>query len=201
MKLYWSPASPYARKVRVVAHERALTGKIEEEVVDAFADPDILLATNPLGKVPALLLDDGTGLYDSPVICAYLDGHAYATGPDLIPAHGSSRWRVLRAEALADGALDLALGLTLERRKPEAERSPTTAARWRGQLERAVRAIADEEPNLPGELSLGHIGFACALGYLDFRHPDLAWRKDHSKLATWYETIASRPGFTATAPK
>lgn len=201
MKLYWSPASPYARKVRVVAHERRLTSRIEEIIVDAFADPAVLLAANALGKVPTLVLDDGAALYDSPVICAFLDAHPDARGTELVPARGPNRWRVLRAEALADGAMDLGLGLTLERRKPEAERSPTTAARWRQQLTRAVNAIAEDVSSLPSGLSLGHIGFACALSYLDFRHPDFAWREGRSQLAKWYEAVAAQPSLAATAPK
>ncbi len=199
MKLYWSPASPYARKVRVVAHEKGLAGRIEEVSVNAFEDPEEPLAANPLGKVPTLILDDSTVLYDSPVICAYLDDAG--EGPPLVPRQGPGRFLVMRAEALADGAMDLGLGLTLERRKPENERSPTTAARWRGQLMRAVDAIGRELPGLPGEVTLGHLAFACALGYLDFRHPDLDWRDGRPGLAAWFEGFAARPSLAATAPR
>ncbi|HET8729157.1 MAG TPA: glutathione S-transferase N-terminal domain-containing protein [Alphaproteobacteria bacterium] len=198
MKLYWSPASPYARKVRAVAHEKGVADRIEEIAVDAFADPQELLATNPLGKVPALVLDDGTALYDSPVICAYLD-EVFAGGP-LMPREGVSRWAVLRAEALADGVMDIGLGLTLERRKPETERSPTMATRWRVQLARALDAMAYELPGLPGQVTLGYIAFACALGYLDLRHPDVAWREGRPKLTAWYEAFADRPSIASTAP-
>jgi glutathione S-transferase len=199
MKLYWSPASPYARKVRVVAREKDIAGRIEEVVVDAFADPAELVSANSLGKVPTLLLEDGSTLYDSPVICTYLD--AIGEGPPLVPQEAPDRFTVLRAEALADGVMDLALGLTLERRKPEGERSPTTAARWRGQLLRALDRIAHDLPELPGEVTLGHLAFACALGYLDFRHPDLAWRSGRPALAAWFEAYADRPSLAATAPR
>jgi glutathione S-transferase len=201
MKLFWSPASPYARKVRAVAHEKALAGRIDEVAVDAFADPAELLAANPLGKVPALIGEDGEPLFDSAVICAYLDTHPQASGTPLCPPAGPDRWAVLRTEALADGAMDLGLGLTLERRKPEAERSPTSAARWRGQLARSIDAMAAEIERLPPGITLAHLAVACALGYLDFRHPDVSWRDGRAGLSAWYEDMARRPSLLATAPK
>jgi glutathione S-transferase len=201
MKLFWSPASPYARKVRTVAHEKGLTGLIEEISVDAYSDPRELVAANPLGKVPTLICEDGEVLFDSAVISAYLDSHPKAQGPSLCPASGDERWKVARAEALGDGAMDLALGLQLERRKPEGERSPTSAARWRNQLIRAVGAMTAEVERQPSQLTLGHLTIACALGYLDFRHPQLEWRQGRPGLAAWYEEIAQRPSLIATAPK
>jgi glutathione S-transferase len=200
MKLFWSPASPFARKVRCVARERGLAERIEEAQVAVYDDPAELIAANPLGKIPALVLDDGEMLYDSPVICAYLDAHAEARGTPLCPPSGPDRWRVLRAEALADGAMDLALGMTLDARKPENERSPTTIARWRTQLLRAVGAMQAEIAALPQEPTLGHIALACALGYIDLRQPGLAWRDGQAELARWYEAIASRPSLAETAP-
>lgn len=199
MRLFWSAASPYARKVRAVAREKGLAGRIDEVAVDAFRDPQDLVAANPLGKVPALVLDDGTALYDSPVICAWLD--ANGAGPLLVPESGQARFRVLRAEALADGVMDLGLGLTLERRKPDGERSPTSAARWRGQIVQAVDAIAGDGPALPDRMTLGHLAYAVALGYLDFRHPDIAWRDGHPDLAGWYAATAVRPSLAETAPQ
>jgi glutathione S-transferase len=201
MKLYWSPASPYARKVRAVAHEKGLTDRIEEIVVDAFSDPAALVAANPLGKVPTLICEDGGALFDSPVICCYLDAHPEGRGAALCPSSGPERWSVLKTEALADGMMDLGLGLTLERRKPEAERSPTTAARWRGQLARCLDAMMPEIRQLPAQITIGHLAAACALGYLDFRHPDFTWREERAGLAAWYADIAGRPSLTATAPK
>jgi glutathione S-transferase len=200
MKLFWSPASPFARKVRSVAREKGLAGRVEEIQVAVYDDPAELLAANPLGKIPALILDDGAALYDSPVICAYLDAHPEGQGAPLCPASGMERWRVLRAEALADGAMDLALGLVLESRKPEGERSPTTAARSWSQLRRAVKAMPAEIAALPQGFTLGHLALACALGYFDLRHPDMGWRDGEAELARWYEEIARRPSLAATAP-
>ena len=199
MKLFWSAASPYARKVRAVAREKGLAGRIDEVIVDAFRNPPDLIAANPLGKVPTLVLDDGVALYDSPVICAWLD--ATGDGPPLVPESGPARFQVLRAEALADGLMDLGLGLTLERRKPDGERSPTSAARWRGQIVQAVDAIAQDGPALPNGMTLGHLAYAVALGYLDFRHPDMAWRDGRPDLAGWYATAAARWSLAETAPQ
>jgi glutathione S-transferase len=201
MKLYWSPASPYARKVRALARQKDLAASIEEIVVDPYADTPDLVAANALGKVPALITDDGFALFDSPVICEFLDSMPAATGPRLIPASGRERWTVRRAEALADGLMDLGLGLTLERRKPEGEHSPTAAARWRRQVGQAVDAMARDVAGLPPWPTLGHIAGAVALGYLDFRHPDIAWRDGRGTLADWYADVAARPSLAATAPK
>ena len=198
MKLYWSPASPYARKVRAVAREKGLAGRIEEVSVDTAQVPPDLIATNPLGKVPALVLDDGTALFDSPVICAWLD--AEGQGAALVPASGPERFLVLRAEALADGVMDLAVGLVMETRKPEGERSPTTTAKWRGQLDRSLDAMAIDYASLPGSGTLGHLAYVCALDYVAFRHPDIAWQEGRAALVTWYEAARDRPSLIETAP-
>ena len=198
MQLFWSPASPYARKVRAIAREKQLEGRIAETAVDAYADPEPLLAANPLGKVPALVVDDDVALYDSPVICAYLD--AIGPGTALIPPDGATRWTVLRAEALADGVMDLALGIVLDGRKPEPERSPTTVARRRGQIQRALDGVSAEIGSLPTVLTLGHIACACALEYLDFRLPEIDWRVSRPALADWHLSIADRASLRATAP-
>lgn len=199
MKLYWSPASPYARKVRATAREKGMADRIEESTVETSQDPAELIAANPLGKVPALVLDDGTTLFDSPVICAWLD--ARGDGPALVPAAGPDRFRVLRAEALADGIMDLAVGLIMEHRKPEDERSPTMAARWRGQLARALDAVPGEVAALPKDLTLAHLALAVALAYVEFRHPDVAWRDGRPELAAWFEALATRPSLAETAPQ
>jgi glutathione S-transferase len=201
MKLYWSNASPYARKVRTLISEKSLGGLVEEISVDVYSDPPELLAANPLGKIPALVLDEGLGLFDSPVICAFLDAHSQGQGPRLAPQSGPERWTVARAEALADGITDLALALRQEHLKPEGEKSPTSAARQRGQLLRSLDAIAPALATLPDTMTLGHIGLAVVLGYIDFRHPDVQWRNGREDLAGWYEQMKARPSFAATAPQ
>ena len=197
VQLFWSPASPYARKVRAVAREKGLETRISETAVNAYADPKVLLAANPLGKVPTLVLDDGGVLYDSPVICAYLD--TIGQGAAMIP-EGATRWRVLRGEALADGVMDLALGIVLDGRKPETERSPSAVARWRTQIDRALDHMGDDIGSLPVDVTLAHIALACALEYIDFRLADIDWRSARPALADWHTRIADRPSLRATAP-
>jgi len=200
LKLYSSPASPYARKVRMVIAERQLGSLVEEMTVNAQDDPPELIAVNPLGKIPALVTDDGLHLFDSPVICAYLDAHPQARGERLRPHSGSERWLVMRAEALGDGMMDLGLALQVEKRKPEGEKSPTIAARQRAQLLRSLDAVPETLRSLPGGLTLGHLALGAALGYLDLRHDELGWRNGRDELANWYAEIAKRPSFIATKP-
>lgn len=201
MKLYWSNASPYARKVRMVIAEKALGHLVEEISVDVYADPPALLAVNPLGKIPALVMDDGLGLFDSPTICAFLDADSRGEGPRLQPQSGRERWMVMRAEAFGDGITDLALALRQEALKPEGEKSPTSAARSRGQLLRSLDAVLPMLQTLPESPTQGHLALAAALGYLDFRHPDVAWRNGRDELAKWFEQISERASFAATAPQ
>jgi glutathione S-transferase len=196
MKLYWSAASPYARKCRILIRERGLSD-IEEIVTDPFSDPTELIAANPLGKVPLLVRTDGDALFDSRVICAYLD--SLDGGPKLLPEDGAQRLVVQRAEALADGVMDLAVSLSLERRKPEGEKTPTFAARWRAQLERGLDVMTSELYALGG-FSLADAAFASALGYLDYRQPKIDWRATRKSLNQWFAQVSERPSLSETAP-
>jgi glutathione S-transferase len=198
MKLFYSASSPFARKVRVVAREKGMAGGLTEIECNPFADPGELREHNKLGKVPTLVAGDLV-LYDSPVICEYLD--ARKDGHRLIPMSGSERWRVLRAQALADGLMEVAVNLTLERRRPQNEQSPGTQQRWRAQIAGALDTMEEQLPDLsPAILNLGHIAFGVALGYLDFRYADMRWRDTHPALCTWFEAFAMRPSMQQTAP-
>lgn len=198
MELLYSATSPYARKVRVVLREKGLIEATTETVVDPHAGPPALHRHNPLGKVPTLVLADATALYDSPVICEYLD--TLADTPRLLPAGGPERWAVLRAQALGDGVLDLAVALTAERRRPEGERSPAAMDHWRERIGAAVDGMAAELDGLPAEPTLAHIALAVALGYLDFRHPDLRWRDGRVTLTDWLECFTPRASMQETTP-
>ena len=200
MKLYHSPISPYARKARAVIAEKELSGLVDEILVDVYADPADLVATNPLGRIPLLVTDEGLALFDSPVICAYLDAHPAGKGAPLTPLSGAERWQVMRGEAIGDGVMDIGLYLMTEKRKPEDEKSPTFTARRFGQLERTLDATYSFIEQLPETFNLGHVAIACALGYLDFRHDEIGWRNGHDELAAWYAQIAMRPCLAATAP-
>ncbi len=198
MKLMMSYTSPYARKVRVCAFEKGLMDRIGIVETVPLEDPDALHKANPLGKVPALVLEDGTALYDSPVICDYID--SLGDTPKLVPASGPDRFHVLRRQALADGILDACVARLIERFRPEAEQSK----RWLGRYENAIlRAfdVMDQEVALLGsEVTLAHITFGCATAYADFRHPDLDWRQGRPRLADWDAQFSERPSMTETRP-
>jgi len=200
MKLFYAPTSPYARKVRVLLHEKAISG-IEHIAVSPFDLPPDLLRANPLSKVPCLLLEDGTALYDSPVITEYLDDASSGSGRWL-PAQGQKRWTVLRRCALADGLIDTCLSFALETlRRPEEERSRSWIDRWCVTMLRVVRHIEHEIDAFGRHPDISHIALGCALAYLDLRAAGtVCWRDGNPKLADWYETFSRRPSMTATAP-
>ena len=200
MKLYYSPTSPYVRKVMVLLHE---TGQIGDVTLETMATtplaPDAaLLSKNPLTKVPALERSEGPTLYDSRVICAYLDDRA---GNKLYPI-GARRWDTLTLEATADGILDAALSMIYELRlRPEDKQMPEWIEGQWGKIERAVAALNTRwVSQLSGPLDMGQIAVGCALGYLDFRHGARNWRKGNDALAKWAKTFDSRASMQATVP-
>ena len=196
MRLLTSPASPYARKVRLVSHEKGLTERIEEVNVSTRDEPDALIAANPMGRVPTLVMDNGASLYDSRVICEALD--SLGSGPHLIP-QGTARLSVLQAQALGDGICDSAVML----RKLKTGSTPDAAeeARLGRQILRGVGGVGAMLRALPAETTLGHLALAAALGYLDYRLADLKWRDRHSEATNWYMSVANRPSMRATMPK
>ena len=198
MKLYYSTTSPYVRKVRVVAIEKGLAGRIELVAANPWPDPAAIVGANPLGKVPALVTDDGLAVYDSPVICEYLD--TLVATPQLIPASGDARWRVLRTQALADGILDAAVSVVLEQRRPEAERSTMSQKRATEAIRRSVQALAANLGASEGTLDLGQLATAVAFGYLQFRLPDLDFGAGQPAVRDWWATVGRRPSFVATVP-
>ena len=202
MKLHSNPASPYGRKVKVVAHETGLFERLTVHNLQTSAvGPDLgLVADNPLGKIPCLVLEDGGALYDSRVICEYLDTLHH--GPRLFPTGGAERWQALRLQALGDGIMDAALLARYETfLRPEELRWPAWVD---GQLDKVQRALdrleAVDAPGFGGRLDIGIVTVACALGYLDFRYGALDWRRGRSALAEWFAAFAARPSMTGTAP-
>lgn len=199
ISLFWGAASPFVRKVMVVAHELGLEEKIE--IRDSAAHPvkrdRRIQAFNPLAKVPAAHADDGVMLYDSRVICEYLDTQA---GGGLFPPAGPERWTALRRQALADGLLDAALLVRYERlARPEAHQWPLWIDKQLEKVGDALDAMTADPP--PFEChDIGAISFACALGWLDFRFPDLRWRDSRPDLAGWYAQFEARPAMRATRP-
>ncbi len=199
MKLRHSPTSPYVRKVSVTAIELGLGARIERVPTDTQDRDSGLAEHNPLGKVPALILDDGAVLYDSPVICEYLD--SLHDGPRIFPAAGPERWTALRQQALGDGILDAAILRMIETaRRPEPLRWPVWIKHQAAKIRRAVDRFEAEAEALEGPPTIGRIAAGCALGYLDFRAPELDWRAGRPRLTAWYETFAQRPSMQETVP-
>jgi glutathione S-transferase len=190
MKLYFNKPSPYARKVRVVAHEKSLIDSLELCEVDPWADPAALLAAAPLGKVPALVTDDGTLITESTTISVYLDGFGH--GRKLIEGEP---WRVMARAALAQGLIDAAFTLVIERRRPADRQWPDWIARQGAAIERVLPKAAVQDRRF----DLGDIGLACGLAYLDFRLPEIPWRTAYPDLAQWLDQVNQRPSMRATA--
>jgi glutathione S-transferase len=198
MKLRHTPRSPFVRKVLVLAHEHGLVDRIE--LVPTSLSPvqgnDTLALENPLMKVPSLVTDDGEVLFDSPVICEYLDD--MAAGRKLFPAAGPARWAALRQQALGDGITDAVVLCAYETVRPEDKRWTG----WtEGQMRKAHQGLAAiEREDLSGPHTIGHIAIGCMLGYLDLRFPDDGWRQRHPQLALWYKDFAELPNMRATQP-
>lgn len=199
MILRFLPHSPYARKVLVAAHETGQAGDLEIVEAHVFDPETPLLSENPLGKVPALVRDDGGVLYDSTVICEWLD--ARHGGPPLFPATGEARWTALRRNALGDGLGQAATWNIRERYRPEGERSEGYMAyydRAIGRTLAALEAEAGPPPAPNAAIDIGDIAIACALSYVDFRYPDLDWRAGQPALGAWADAVFARPSFEAT---
>ncbi len=198
MRLLYSATSPYARKVRAVIAEKGLDG-ITCVLVSPFDLPAALVTANPLSKVPCLVLEDGSALYDSPVICEYLD--TLSGKVRLIPARGTERWTVLRQHALCDGVIDAAYSIACEiHRRPPPEQSTSWISHWCGSIQRSLDALEGEIASFGDSVTLAHIGAGCALSYLDFRTSALLdWRAGHPRLAAWHADFAQRPSMRTTS--
>ncbi len=200
MKLYHSPASPYVRKVMVLAQETGLLDRIEVVgVATTPLAPDAgVAAANPVKKIPALVADDGMTLFDSPVICEYLD--SLHGGTRMFP-DGKARWQALRLQAAADGMLDAALLVVYESRfREEAMRNQGWVDGQLAKIAGALDAFEAEADSFGDRVDIGTISVGCGLGYIDFRLGHLNWRDSRPKLAAWYERFSARPSMQATRP-
>jgi glutathione S-transferase len=197
MKLFYSPTSPYARKCRALAIEKGIERQIEILTASPMSNPPELQAANPLGKVPALLLDNGQCIVDSPVICAYLD--SMSDTPRLIPVDPAARIDALTREALADGIMDAALAIVMERKRPEQQRSPEWLERWTSAIRRSVAHFSARIPDRHHP-DIGDIALACALGYVDFRLGDLVWDAEAAPLRAWFSAVHERASLAGTVP-
>ena len=203
MKLRYSPTSPFVRKVMVLAIETGLDSRIERiaTTVEPVKPNDDLARQNPLMKLPTMLTDDGQVLFDSRVICEYLD--SLHSGPKMFPPAGKARWIALRQQALGDGILDAAV---LNRYETVMRPAALQWAEWSaGQMRKIHNGLAALDGKV-GEgafgspFTIGQIAVGCALGYLDFRYPNEDWRGRNPALANWYGEFAKRKSMMATVP-
>lgn len=202
MKLIGSLASPYARKARIVLAEKKLDYKFELE--DVWSGDTRICDSNPLGKVPCLLLEDGAAMYDSRVIVEYLD--TLTPVCKLLPPSGRDRAEVKCWEALADGVADAGVLVRLERTlRPAEQQSPAWVDRQMHKVNLGLRAMSDKLGDAPfcagNHYTLADVAVGCALGWLSFRFPDIAWRDDFPNLARLYDKLSERPSFKDTVPQ
>ena len=199
MKLYMSPASPFARKARIIVRELDLA-RLVEEIPTNPAVSEELRKTNPLGKIPVLVLDDGSTLIDSPVFCEYLNelgGGKFFPGMSLW-RETTGRWRALTLQALGDGIADAAVARIYEGRHPVELQNQDAIAKYLGVIGRSLDAL--ERARFVEPPTIGEIAVACAIGYLDFRQVATGWRETRPNLAAWYEAFCKYPAMQETRP-
>lgn len=201
MKLYGGPISPFVRKVGIclIEKQREDACSLQRSLV-AILEPNLaLMRDNPLNKIPTLITDDGMALFDSDVICEYLDVR-FPT-PQLLPPTGDARWRALRWNALGSGALDALVLWRFERNRPTEQQSAAALKAYSIKLQATLALIETEIPALVDTpFGMGHIALGCLLGYLDFRFADVPWRADQPRAAAWYSQFLQRPSARRTVP-
>lgn len=201
MKLFWSPRSPFVRKVMVCAHELGIENRIDKvyALVSLSKTNADVMQVNPIGRIPALIADDGAVLYDSNVICEYLD--AYHGDARLFAKDGPRRWDVLRQLALGDGMLETGVLWRGELSRPPQQQSSAVSAAFEAKLRSGIAAVERDAPVTRRDgIDVGDITIGCALAYLDFRFPDLEWRASAPRAARWFELFAARRSMQETQP-
>ncbi len=199
LKLRYSTTSPYVRKVSATVIECGLENQVERELTNPWAPDTDLPVSNPLGKVPALTLENGLTLFDSPVICEFLD--SLSSVPKLFPVDAKERWSALMLQALGDGMMDASVGRLLESRRPEQERSPAFMNRNATTVQRSLDHLEENTQDLANGFNIGQITIACALEYLDFRFSAENWRDGRPNLTNWHDSVANRPSLQQTVPQ
>jgi glutathione S-transferase len=197
MKLFFSPTSPYVRKVRISAIEKGVFDQIEEVLSAPMDNSPDLHATNPLGKIPALVLGNGDTLYDSPVICEYLD--SLSSKNPLIPTDFKRRLEVKKTEALGDGLIDALVARHYEFMRPENERSQKWISRWEAGIKRVIDVLEQGGEKLPDGVNVGAISLAAALGYLNLRYEAFGLAS-YPKVNAWFTAFEKRESMQKTMP-
>ncbi|MGE4220803.1 MAG: glutathione S-transferase family protein [Alphaproteobacteria bacterium] len=198
MKLRHNTTSPFVRKVMVFAHEAGVVDRLELLNTNTWDLKDDIVLVNPLGKIPTLILDDGTVIPESLLICEYLD--RLHDGRPLIPTEWSERLTMMRRHALGHGMLEATQARLLEMRRPAEIQSPEWLSRQTGKIPRVLAALESDTGWLDEPVTLAHTTVATALGYLDFRAEDMPWRPDHPRLAAWFAEFEKRPSMQKTRP-
>ena len=199
MKLFFSPLSPFARKTRIVAFEKNLANRIELFKSERQVREQELGPSNPLLKVPTLIDDNGNAVFDSPVICEYLD--SLSPTPILFPKSGKERWIAMRQQALGDGGMDDAVKLAYEAGRPAGGRSPYWLGRWRQAVESTLNTLQVEVDSFADNITIGPIAVGCFLGFLDQSRVIGDWRGYREDLAGWFEEFCQRPSMQETVYK
>ena len=197
MKLFYSAASPFVRKVMACAIARDLHERITLVTTNPHESPPDLLAANPLSRVPCLVTEDGLALFDSPVICEYLDSRE--DGIPLFPRTSGARWLALRQQAAADGIMDAAVARRQDGLRPQEAARTALMARNKASVDRTLAMLEADLPH--SAVDIGTISVGCALGYLDFRFAHEPWRPAAPRLAAWFEAFGREPCMARTAPK
>ncbi len=201
MKLHWSPRSPFVRKVMVTAHELGLVDRLTLiRTLAIMSKPNLeLLPDNPLSRIPTLVFDDGTVLYDSVVICEYFD--TLHKGQKLFPAEGAARWTALRRHALCDGMLEILVLWRNERERPDGARSQPHMDAFKVKINTALDLLEKEIDDVATTpMNISHITIGVALSYMDFRFADDDWRPGRPRLTAWQKEFDARPSMRATVP-
>lgn len=196
MKLISRPASPYGRKALLIIHERGLQNLVDVQMLSQEETAQLLPDFNPLVKVPAFVTDDGTVLYDSPVICEYLDSQH--NGEKFFPTGGIERWPVLRLQALGDGIADAIVAYAVEGAKPEDKQMGGWFERQIAKVNNGLDYLEKNMSELSGSLNIGQLAVVCAVGYWDFRCDDPVWRNGRPQFSAWVDEIRARPSMQAT---
>jgi len=195
MKLYYSNTSPYSRKVRLVLFEKGLFDNVEHILINPFEEDNELKEINPLGKIPVLIKDDGKAMYDSPLICQYLD--ALKKPNSLIPKQNC--WDILQWQALADGVMDAAYQIVVEQKRPEQEQSKKWIIHWSDDIKRGLNVMQNELKLLGNVTNLAHLSFATAISYLELRLPHFIQNQsDIIGLLGWYALFSKQASMQAT---
>lgn len=199
MKLRYSPTSPFVRKVMATAYEKGLESTLEIIPTQVWEPESDITSVNPLGKVPTLILDNGDTLYDSIVICEYLD--TLEPSPRLFPLTVPQRWHTLRQHALANGALEAGISVFLEQRRPAHQQSGEWIIRQRAKIKLALNALETEAPALGEDVTIAQIAIGCCLEWLEFRSIDATWRTGRPHLTRWHRDFSLRRSMYETVPK